>query len=59
MNNWQNTDANKLANVRRQVLRDNRLTDAEISQIAEAPKNMTLGRNVEPVLIMENLDNDK
>ena len=50
---------NKLANVRRQILRDNRLTDAEISQIAEAAKNMTPGRNVEPVLLMKNLDKDK
>ena len=59
LNNWQYTEANKLANVRRQILRDNRWTDAEISQIAEAAKNMTPGRNVEPVLLMKNLDKDK
>ena len=51
-------DANKLANVRRQILRDKRLTDAKISQIEEAAKNMTPGIYVEPVLIMESLDNE-
>ena len=51
-------DANKLANVRRQILRDKILTDAKISQIEEAAKNMTPGIYVEAVLIMESLDND-
>ena len=56
-NNRQSIDANKLTNVGRQILRDKRFADAKISQIEEAAKNMTPGRNIEPVLIMENLDN--
>ena len=52
-------DANELTNVRRQTLRDKRLTDTEISQTKEAAKNMTTERHDEPVLIMENFDNEK
>ena len=59
MNNRQYIDAKKLANVRRQILRDKRLTDAEISQIGEVATNMIPGRNVEPVLIIGNLDNEE
>ena len=59
MNNRQYIDAKKLANVRRQILRDKRLTDAEISQIEEVATNMIPGRNVEPVLIIGNLDNEE
>ena len=51
-------DANKLVNVRRQILRDKRLTDTEISQIKEAAKNMIPEINAQSVLIMENLDNE-
>ena len=50
--------ANKLVNVRRQILRDKRLTDTEISQIKEAAKNMIPEINAQSVLIMENLDNE-
>ena len=57
MNNRQYIDANKLANVRRQILRDKRSTDTEISQIEEDARNMIPESNVETVLIMENLDN--
>ena len=59
MNNRQYLDANKLARVRRQILRDKRLTDTEISQIEETAKNMIPERNVEPLLIMENFDNEE
>ena len=59
MNNRQYIDANKLANVRRQILRDKRSTDTEISQIEEGARNMIPESNVETVLIMENLDNEE
>ena len=52
-------DANELTYVRRQTLRDKRLTDTEISQTEDAAKNMTTERHDEPVLIMENADNEK
>ena len=58
MNCRANIDANKLVNVRRQILRDKRLTDTEISQIKEAAKNMIPEINAQSVLIMENLDNE-
>ena len=59
LNSRQYMDANELTNVRRQTLRDKRLTDTEISQTKEAAKNMTTERHDEPVLIMENFDNEK
>ena len=59
LNNRQYTDANKLANVRRRILGNKRLTDIEISQIEKATKNMIPERSVEPVLIMKNLNNEK
>ena len=59
LNNRQNLDASKLANVRREILRDKRLTDTELSQIEETAKKRTPERNVEPVLIMENLENEE
>ena len=59
MNNRQYIDANKLANVRRQILRDKRLTDTEISQIEKDARNMIPESNVETVLKMENLDNEE
>ena len=40
LNNRPYIDANKLANVRRKILRYKRLTDTEVSQIEEATKNM-------------------
>ena len=59
LNNRQYIDANKLANVRRRILGNKRLTDIEISQIEKATKNMIPERSVEPVLIMKNLNNEK
>ena len=59
LNNRQYTDANKLANVRRRILGNKRLTDIEISQIEKATKNMIPERSAEPVLIMKNLNNEK
>ena len=59
MNNRQYIDVNKLVSVSRKILKDKRLTDAETSQIEEAVKNMTPRRNIEPVLIIENLDNEE
>ena len=59
MSNRQYIDANKLANVRRQILRYKRLINTEISQIEKTDKNMIPERNVEPVLRMENLDNEE
>ena len=59
LNNRQYIDANKLANVRRRILDNKRLTDIEISQIEKATKNMIPERSVEPVLIMKNLNNEK
>ena len=59
LNKRQYIDANKLANAKRQILRDKRLTDTEISQLEEAAKNMIPERNVKPVLIMETLDNEE
>ena len=59
MNNRQNLDASKLANVRREILRDKRLTDTELSQIEETAKKRTPERNVESVPIMENLENEE
>ena len=59
LSNRQYIDANKLANVRRQILRNKRLIDTDISQIEKADKNMIPERNVEPVLRMENLDNEE
>ena len=46
LNNKQYIDANKLANVRRQIVRDKRLTDIELSQIEDAAKNVRPARNV-------------
>ena len=59
MNNRQYIDAKKLANVRRQILRDKRLTDAEVSQSGEVATNTIPERNVELVLIIGNLDNEE
>ena len=59
MNNRQYIDAKKLVNVRKQILTDKRLTDAEISQIGEVTTNMIPERNVEPVLIIGNFDNEE
>ena len=59
MNNRQHIDAKKLANVRRQILRDKRLTDAEVSQSGEVATNTIPERNVELVLIIGNLDNEE
>ena len=59
MNNRQYIDVNKLGNVRRQILRGKVLTDIEFSQVREAANNITPERNVYPVLIMENLDNEE
>ena len=59
LNKRQYIDANKLANAKRQILRDKRLTDTEISQLEEAAKNMIPERNAKPVLIMETLDNEE
>ena len=50
---------NKRANVRRKILKYKRLTDTEVSQIEEAANNIIPERNVEPVLIMENFDNEE
>ena len=59
LNNRQYIDAYKVANVRRQIPRGKRLADTEILQIEETDKDMTPERNVELVLIMENLDNEE
>ena len=59
LNNRQYVDANKLANVRRQIVRDKRLTDIELLQIEDAAKNVRPERNVEPVIRVENLDNEE
>ena len=49
----------KLANVRTQIVRDKRLTDVELLQIEDAAKNVRPERNVEPVIRVENLDNEE
>ena len=59
MNNRQYIDVNKLVSVSRKILKDKRLTDAETSQIEEAVKNMTPRRNIETVLMIENLDSEE
>ena len=59
LNNRQYIDTNKLANVRRQILKEKKITDTKNSQIEEAAKDMTPEKNVEPVLIIENLDNEE
>ena len=59
LNNRQYIDANKLANVRRQIVRDKRLTDIELSQIEDTAKNVRPEKNVEPVIRVENLDNEE
>ena len=59
LNNRQYVDANKLANVRRQIVRDKRLTDIELLQIEDAAKNVRPERDVEPVIRVENLDNEE
>ena len=59
LNNRQYIDANKLANVRRQIVRDKRLTDIELSQIEDAAKKVRPERNVEPGIRVENLDNEE
>ena len=41
------------------LLRDKKLTNTESSQIEQAAKNMTQEINAEPVLIMENLENEE
>ena len=51
LNNRQYIDANKLANVRRHNI--------ELSQIEDAAKNVRPERNVEPVIRVENLDNEE
>ena len=40
-------------------MRDKRLTDIELSQIENAAKNVRPERNVEPVISVENLDNEE
>ena len=59
LNNRQYIDANKLANVSRQIVRDKRLTDIELSQIEDAAKKVRPERNVEPGIRVENLDNEE
>ena len=59
LNNRQYIDVNKLANVRRQIVRDKRLSDIELSQIEDAAKNVRPERNVEPVTRVENFDNEE
>ena len=59
LNNRQYIDTNKLANVRRQILKEKKITDTKNSPIEEAAKDMTPEKNVEPVLIIENLDNEE
>ena len=59
LNNRQYIDANKLANARRQIVKDKRLTDIELSQIEDAAKNVRPKRNVEPAIRVENLDNEE
>ena len=51
--------ANKLANVRRQIVRDKKLTDIELSQIEDAAKNVRPESDVEPAIRVENLDNEE
>ena len=59
LNNRQYIDDNKLANVRRHIVRDKRLKGIELSQIEDAAKNMRQERNFEPVIRVENLDNEQ
>ena len=59
INNKQYNDAKKLANVRIQIVRDKRPTDIELSQIEDAAKKVRPERNVEPVIRVENLDNEE
>ena len=59
LNNGQYIDLNKVANVGRQILRNKRLIDTEILQTKEAAKNLAPEGNVEPVLIIGNLDNEE
>ena len=59
LNNRQYIDANKLANVLRQIVRDKRLTAIELSQIENAAENVRSERNVEPVIRVENLGNEE
>ena len=59
LKNRQYIDANKLANVRRQIVRGKRLTYIELSQIEDAAKNVRPERNVESVIRVENLDNEE
>ena len=40
-------------------MRDKRLTDIELSLIQDAAKNVRPERNVEPVISVENLDNEE
>ena len=41
------------------MVRDKRLTDIELSQTEDAAKKVRPERNVEPVIRVENLDNEK
>lgn len=54
-----NDFAIQLVSSQSSVLRDKKLTNTESSQIEEAAKNMIRERNAEPVLIMENLENEE
>ena len=57
--NRQYIDANKLVNIRRQIVKDKRLADIELSQIEEDAKNVRPERNAEPVIRVENLNNEE
>lgn len=54
-----NDFAIQLVSSQSSVLRDKKLTNTESSQIEEAAKNMIREKNAEPVLIMENLENEE
>ena len=54
-----NDFAIQLVSSQSSLLRDKKLTNTESSQIEEAAKNMIRERNAEPVLIMENLENEE
>ena len=54
-----NDFAIQLVSSQSSLLRDKKLTNTESSQIEEAAKNMIRERSAEPVLIMENLENEE
>lgn len=54
-----NNFAIQLVSSQSSLLRDKKLTNTESSQIEQAAKNMTQEINAEPVLIMENLENEE